>query len=1574
MVQPLQPMGIYSIPLGENSPEEMIKKLITPVLSEGNSDEPPYKEYPLVTPLVHNFSVRTFAQRKPTPNSFVNLLITSSEEARELQAYTIHIICFLYRKAQDGVQTHPDLFALTSHDGYRVLQGNCDYSFPLQVAKRIVDPSLLRVEAKPLAGEQESETSFYRKKYELGHHLLETAWKVFELVTSRFKEGSSIMRLSPFRELNQPTQVELTKNRVTIRHKMGLEGYAEVCDLFAKIIRREKTRKIVVEDEGTHSDDEEDSLEFSYLENIQRVPPKEAEKLDGALINLLWQLFRNPNSSHDLYFGHRVHRDYYRSSSFVFSFGKNEIPWHYPPSFGEVLKAMRDLYPQGTLENELDFIAAFNKTFFKFDGNKGWKHLREMIQGEFSIGTHTFFRIDGVWLQIRLDHLKAIQHDFSKLLDEHLIRPGRHEHGQLSRPWFTDTRSIAFALADIADPTLRDSVEKELSSYAEVKFSFVSKKGEVLVPYLTRVILQGCSNLSYRKTVTKNWAELEELLNKKYAAKEILTVDDLRPLLKEETKQTKGNTSQNTQLKDHQETDLDSQALSNDIQEADLETPAIPKDSQETVLKSHAETLFTELQKEYAVIEESGTTTKQAILNESGIPNVGNLEGIKFSITRVLPKRALEDEEFLKKLSDLLKKAFDEKRPVVQVDLENALIGIHYNFRNRNHIFQPKDANLTATAKDILEELMYPRVLPGMKNRRYVVRGPVDRVSDIKVKDFLTERLKEYRLIFEEEGYNRLFLSDTSYFVADQKYGDSEARVELFDLMAVKGTDLSPKLFLYHIKKGFGPKTREACGQLRVSANQIGGSRSYEENRVLRELYKTIVAGGKSAKGEKSIFSQKAQKQWSDFGTADDFVKLFQKSRESIYFVYAFVNSEGDRRKLAGELSGENQTIFRSVGAKVELLQLHRFLRSIGFQFAICQIENVSSLIAQEPITESNPMILPSLPSCNNTKNLLKYGKKHYVPEKTPLTITDLLASLMGLSVPSDHWSVALWLAKKLRDELRKSPLNPQLREYAKSLGPDPTKSTKKDPIASPLGQAMRTYEKRKRTQPIPSGTPINAFKAIMSIPPSERLNKLCHFLERDYYLMTTEHMKLFAFLLNERIVVVNEEGKEKIFHEPGESCRVLFFSKGRYHLCKEFQEGKTDEVAGNEDEESSSEAELQPASAKVSSDHFSQFSQHFSETDKDNILDDSRRIGITNKEHGYTKNNCFMIATLQLLQRTPLREFLRTETNLKSQDGKSVLEQLDGFFVRYAHESQQMTPDLDSLDVTCFRSFGSPPYARGSQEDAVDFFRALCNPYKMDEVSVNYQVARKIDLTRKIASEGNDISEPLKMGEDYFRLTEVQEPILQLTFSKEENRSCQVLLNEFLMRPEVGVNVKVKIEEKIYEVPVTETKKTIRNKIPFLFLQVNRFDTSGPRLKVETPFPENFRIFVGDQQFEVRGFVMHLGSTSKSGHYKTYFWDSEGWFMYDDDRVSPAPLSAATVLEEAKKNAYLVFATSLTVTSIDDHSTESASIPIKRMRTFSPEPGAKSKKTNIETPPSIPSDLLLDEEGVDDDGFQEMN
>ena len=167
-----------------------------------------------------------------------------------------------------------------------------------------------------------------------------------------------------------------------------------------------------------------------------------------------------------------------------------------------------------------------------------------------------------------------------------------------------------------------------------------------------------------------------------------------------------------------------------------------------------------------------------------------------------------------------------------------------------------------------------------------------------------------------ENDFNKKHIGDENVIVLDKVTPEN---IEACDLLHWENN----KLYLFHVKAGFGNTMRDLCSQIIIAANKIQQDLVTGKNYI-KSLYKTLEGWN----GSTSQYSLEASSQTSTL-SEDEFIKLFDKN---LVFVLAILDTANHTRDL------ENISEFRSNIAKFSLQELVKEMKGIEMDFEIIQI------------------------------------------------------------------------------------------------------------------------------------------------------------------------------------------------------------------------------------------------------------------------------------------------------------------------------------------------------------------------------------------------------------------------------------------------------------------------------------------------------------------------------------------------------------------------------------------------------------------------------------------------------------
>ncbi|MEU0884048.1 DUF6119 family protein [Lentzea sp. NPDC005914] len=297
------------------------------------------------------------------------------------------------------VSTESSIYVITSGGGYHVIADFVDYSFPFDVAKKLISNNFTAADVRDMTGFKTSRSETYRHTYSIDKsEAMDTIWKklVGRLDAERLPEDSLLRGLiNPER----PPAVEI-KSAFVLRQKLGL---SDVCDLVKDL-------------EQLPEPTEEHLRQLSFLDNLY--PIKNDKELMANLCekfveNIRLALLSGDVPDIDVLDPYEIIA--FRSAS-TFKIGRTLIG-DSAPDIDELLPLLKNKLG-GSLEDSKTFYVAFVGLYlsFKVDPDDASKAIRrkliDFLHGQVDLEGRTYFRIDKVWYRSFGDFLENLKRDF----------------------------------------------------------------------------------------------------------------------------------------------------------------------------------------------------------------------------------------------------------------------------------------------------------------------------------------------------------------------------------------------------------------------------------------------------------------------------------------------------------------------------------------------------------------------------------------------------------------------------------------------------------------------------------------------------------------------------------------------------------------------------------------------------------------------------------------------------------------------------------------------------------------------------------------------------------------------------------------------------------------------------------------------------------------------------------------------------------------------------------------------------------------------------------------------------------
>lgn len=291
------------------------------------------------------------------------------------------------------------LFAVTSGSGYNIVQDHANYSFPFDVARKLITNNFKVTEVRSIAGATTSRTETYRRGQSIGNS--DSFGKIWKRLVSRLNT-----RLLPvdgylLKLINsaQPPAVEV-KSSFVLKKSLDLRQLVSIAKELDEL------------PEPT----EEQRRQLSFLDNMYQVKSKIViSDLDRKLIDSVREELANGSNNLDLDVcdPDDVSR-YYAGSNFKISYRPIDGD---PPDSSDVLATL-GLICGEKVDNPAEFYEWFCSLSLSYtinadgDSTVVRRDLLKFLHGQVDYNGQPYFRLDKVWYRIQGDFLQNLKKDF----------------------------------------------------------------------------------------------------------------------------------------------------------------------------------------------------------------------------------------------------------------------------------------------------------------------------------------------------------------------------------------------------------------------------------------------------------------------------------------------------------------------------------------------------------------------------------------------------------------------------------------------------------------------------------------------------------------------------------------------------------------------------------------------------------------------------------------------------------------------------------------------------------------------------------------------------------------------------------------------------------------------------------------------------------------------------------------------------------------------------------------------------------------------------------------------------------
>jgi uncharacterized protein (TIGR04141 family) len=324
--------------------------------------------------------------------SFLSSYMLRESDRKQFNCRAVDAIIFF--------DTGESLFAVTSGSAYYILENYADYSFPFEVARRLMANRFKAADVRQITGSTTSRMEIYRRGQSISNsEALGKVWKrlVGRLNSSLLEEGSYLAELI---DPSRPPTIEV-KSSLVLKKSLSLEQLA----------------KLVKDLEYLPEVNEEQRREFSFLDNLYQVNIKTlVDELNDCLIENLRMLVIDPDRGIDL--------DLCDPEDVSRYYGGNRYKFRYWPMDGEppelinVVNIIQQKFANDEINDSKKFLEKIAASTIRYNVDVDAesptisKPLLKFLHGQIEYDGGIYFHLDKIWYQVRGDFLEKLNRDF----------------------------------------------------------------------------------------------------------------------------------------------------------------------------------------------------------------------------------------------------------------------------------------------------------------------------------------------------------------------------------------------------------------------------------------------------------------------------------------------------------------------------------------------------------------------------------------------------------------------------------------------------------------------------------------------------------------------------------------------------------------------------------------------------------------------------------------------------------------------------------------------------------------------------------------------------------------------------------------------------------------------------------------------------------------------------------------------------------------------------------------------------------------------------------------------------------
>lgn len=345
------------------------------------------------------FKVSVYSSQGTRPHTWTDLF-----------GQTIPDLLVSYPNLVAFISNNEVCYVISAGQGHTLFEQFVDRQFALEVAKRIMTPSVDTTNRREISGAIYGQIHQYRTAQRISSsQTLGTVWSgLGGKVTEEAKANSDFIEI--FDPTSRAISVDASSS-LLIKRSISILKLPLLIDWIEKLLDTDLTAQ--------------QKKDFSFMDGLTQVSRRDRAKKDALNLALATYIYENLGAPEDidLDFSNKSFKAYQDSESY--DFGQNQqlrdYKWDSPPSVSEVIVALIEGLNLGSVSSGTEVLDKITAVRFYSHQSPPGSALSGVIldhlHGEVSLDDERYFLVDGIWYRASAEFLQRLTADFTDALD-----------------------------------------------------------------------------------------------------------------------------------------------------------------------------------------------------------------------------------------------------------------------------------------------------------------------------------------------------------------------------------------------------------------------------------------------------------------------------------------------------------------------------------------------------------------------------------------------------------------------------------------------------------------------------------------------------------------------------------------------------------------------------------------------------------------------------------------------------------------------------------------------------------------------------------------------------------------------------------------------------------------------------------------------------------------------------------------------------------------------------------------------------------------------------------------------------